>query len=595
MEGPRSLVTAIDPAERPEVSAAFAEWAVRASAELTANERPVLDGPREGPDGRQFFVYARPTVAHEAVVLISEARFLLEPVLHSRNDSLHYFLVDPSGSVWMGCWQASTCRAFTRTEWPAIPGIAELMAAVRGAASGQIWSDDTIPAGIGLPARPGVAAWDSVEHDGRGWTAGVVASAQILEARERSLQRRLILTSVLLVLGLGGIAAFIVVHQRRAAALTERLRHAQEVAHLRERTDQLLDNVSVGLVGVTREGRIALMNRFLVERLPALDPGASIAVALSDGDATTAALVREALEEALRSGRPQLLRGDDVKVLSSKAGHYDVRVIPLKQPAQDVNALVLLEDQSELKHLEKQLVRAEKLVTVGVLTAGLAHEIGTPLGIIRGRAEVLLGKIADPALARDVEAVIRQIDQIGSTIRQVLDFAHTQPVEMRAVAAAEAVGAAVKMLEWRLRQKGLLIRVEDSGGVARIAADPDQLQQVLVNVLMNACDACEKQGLIIVRLRPAPAEGTVVVEIQDNGCGIAPGDLNTVFDPFFTTKKRGEGTGLGLSVAASIVRNHHGQITLASEQGVGTVVTLVWPVARGRALTPAPGVAGLGG
>jgi signal transduction histidine kinase len=377
---------------------------------------------------------------------------------------------------------------------------------------------------------------------------------------------------------------FVIRHQRRTVALAERLRNAQEVAHLRERTEKLVENVSVGLVGITAEGRVVLTNRFLNERVTRVPIGVGVDEALGAASAEAAGQLRKAVRDALTTQRVHTITGDEITLFPAKAGHFDLRIIPLKQPAQDVSAIILVDDLSELKSLEKQLVRAEKLITVGVLTAGLAHEIGTPLGIIRGRAELLLTKVSDPSLARDIESVIRQIDQIGLVIRQVLDFSRAQPVELRSVVVRDAVDAALAMLDWRLRQKSIFVRVDTDPHALPISADPDQLQQVLVNLLLNACDACEKDGAIIVRV--AAAEGRRAgtrIEIEDNGCGIAAEDLNAVFDPFYTTKKRGEGTGLGLPVAASIVRNHQGEISLRSQKGVGSTVVITWPVAQPEA------------
>ena len=576
-------VKAVDPTEPPHRESSFVQWATEAARRTAQSNHRVFEGPREGREGRQFFVYAEPTGGRpgDSVVLVSEARLLLQPVLRSRAPSVQYFLVDPSGSIWVGCDQLATCRAFTRDEWPSLPGLAGVAAFTREK-RGQAWSTDTVPPAFGLPARPAALAWEGIDHSGRRWTVGVIASAQSLEAREKSLLWRLVGTSAALILSLGALGAFVVKHQKRAAALRERLRHAQEVAHLRERTEKLVDNVSAGFIGVTRDGRVALTNRFLADRGIPVPQGARVADVLSEGDASAAARFGVAIDQALRSGRPGFLSGNDIRAFASRPGHFDLRIIPLKQPADDVSALLLVDDLSELKSLEKQLVRAEKLGTVGVLTAGLAHEIGTPLGIIRGRAEVLLGKVTDPAVAKDLDSVIRQIDQIGTTIRQVLDFARTQPVEMRAVNPHDAIEAAVTILDWRIRQKELFVRLDSPPGVPTIAADPDQLQQVLVNLLINACDACDKKGAIRVGAREVEGGGAVLLEISDDGCGIAQEDLNAVFDPFFTTKKRGEGTGLGLPVASSIVRNHHGEISLVSRKGEGTTVKILWPVASER-------------
>jgi signal transduction histidine kinase len=234
------------------------------------------------------------------------------------------------------------------------------------------------------------------------------------------------------------------------------------------------------------------------------------------------------------------------------------------------------------------LVRAEKLITVGVLSAGIAHEVGSPLAVIRGRAEQVL-KHLDGAGSRadDVRVIIKHIDNITSTIRQLLDFSRRQAVAPSAVPLDVAIERARGLLQWKLEAKDLALEVVLDQDLPLLAADPDQLQQVLVNLLLNACDASEKGRSVLIKAS-ATGHKEVAFTVSDHGSGIAPEHLNTVFDPFFTTKKRGEGTGLGLTIAAGIVRNHAGQINLASAPGEGTTVTVLWPtVANRRAVTHA--------
>jgi signal transduction histidine kinase len=297
------------------------------------------------------------------------------------------------------------------------------------------------------------------------WSLAVVASAAALDARERTLLTRLLLTSVGLVVSIGGLGLVFARQQRRAAALEERLRHDQE---------------------------------------------------------------RRALEE--------------------------------------------------------QIARAEKLLTVGVLAAGIAHEIGTPLAIIRGRAEAQLEKVSDAPTVTALKAIVEQIDRISSTIRQVLDFAHRQPVAVRPTDARAAASRALAMLDWRFRRKEVTARLDVEADVPQIAADPDQLQQTLLNLLLNSCDACARGGTVRIRIGGDVAvPGTVRIAIEDDGCGIAPENIQAVFDPFFTTKGRGEGTGLGLFVASNIVRRHGGRIRLESDPGKGTTAIIDWPIAAGSA------------
>jgi len=147
-----------------------------------------------------------------------------------------------------------------------------------------------------------------------------------------------------------------------------------------------------------------------------------------------------------------------------------------------------------------------------------------------------------------------------------------------------AVRTVLELLRLEIQRRRISAFDETSEMLPDLAADPDQLQQVLVNLVMNACDACAPGGRVTIRGRTDEGltpEGSrrLRIEIVDDGFGIAQENRNQVFDPFFTTKKRGAGTGLGLSIVAQIVRNHRGQIELESEPGRGTCVTLLWPLA----------------
>jgi signal transduction histidine kinase len=253
---------------------------------------------------------------------------------------------------------------------------------------------------------------------------------------------------------------------------------------------------------------------------------------------------------------------------------------------------VILRQQKKAAVLESRLqvaqalVRAEKLITVGVLSAGIAHEIGSPLAVIRGRAERVMQHL-EAAQKDDARIIIKHIDNISSTIRQLLDFSRRQPVAPSAVPLAVAVERARGLLQWKLEANDLSLHVMLDDDLPALAADPDQLQQVLVNLLLNACDASPKGQAVYVKAM-ATDRNEVSITVVDHGAGIAAEHVNTVFDPFFTTKKRGEGTGLGLTIAAGIVRDHAGQINLVSAPGDGTTVTVLWPtVANRRAVTHA--------
>ncbi len=250
---------------------------------------------------------------------------------------------------------------------------------------------------------------------------------------------------------------------------------------------------------------------------------------------------------------------------------------------------VMLESRLQVA---QALVRAEKLITVGVLSAGIAHEIGSPLAVIRGRAEGILDAQPDglpdarsedrgdaAPFAEDMRIIIKHTDNISSKIRQLLDFSRRQTIAPSPVSLALAVERVRELVQWKLGAKRLSLAVRIADDLPLLAADPEQLQQVLVNLLLNACDASSKGQSVVITGSPS-GDGQVEFSVIDRGCGIAAEHLNAIFDPFFTTKKRGEGTGLGLTIVEGVVRNHGGEIFLSSRAGEGTTVTVRWPTIK---------------
>ncbi|PTL84944.1 nitrogen regulation protein NR(II) [Vitiosangium sp. GDMCC 1.1324] len=464
-----------------------------------------------------------------------------------------------------------------------IPAFAELVGHMRAGERGAVRIPEGEAARLGLGAADAIAAYTPIRmRGGVHWAVATLATTEELRAHERGVILRVALGAILVTFFLVVFGAYVIVASRRAVALQESRRHADRLAHLHEKTQKILDNIPTGVLALSAAGRITAVNQALRERLPPTAVGASLPEAFPNAPAAVVDRLASLVEGACTSGRVLSLHGEPLPLFGAE-GQYRVHAVPLEQLDAEVRVLLVVEDLSNVHALESQLLRAEKLATVGILAAGIAHEIGTPLGVVRGRAEYVLGKLgAQHAQAAGVQVIIEQIDRVSRTIRQLLDFSRVQPALVREVALGPLLRGAQELLHGEAERRKVKVELEVPEGLPALSADPDQLQQVVLNLALNACDACEPGGTVRLAAHvEAPGEpgalSGVRVTVRDDGCGIPPESLNRVFDPFFTTKKRGQGTGLGLTMVAQIVRNHGGRIELESEPGQGTCVTLWWP------------------
>ncbi len=235
--------------------------------------------------------------------------------------------------------------------------------------------------------------------------------------------------------------------------------------------------------------------------------------------------------------------------------------------------------KEQLDVANQQLLRAAKLASVGELASGMAHEINNPIGIILGRTDYVLTTQQElPAEVKDDLKVVRnQAERVATTVRGLLTFARPSPLRIQRVDLGRIVDEAIALETPRCKTAKVEIQRSATGKIPNIEADPDRLQQVLVNLMNNAIDAMPKGG----RLSVSIANGTgkdVMVNVSDTGVGISEEDQARIFDPFFTTKPAGKGTGLGLAVSYGIVRDHGGEIRVNSLPGKGTTFTVVLPV-----------------
>jgi signal transduction histidine kinase len=236
------------------------------------------------------------------------------------------------------------------------------------------------------------------------------------------------------------------------------------------------------------------------------------------------------------------------------------------------------EDQAaELRSTEDRARAAEELAAVGTLVAGLAHEIGTPMGVIQGHAKLLEGAVSGDSAEWRLRTIREQITRISRIIQTLLNIARPHPSQRLPVELVPLVESSLSFIEEKLRR--CEIRVETDLTQGSILGDAERLQQLFLNLFLNAADAMPDGGELRVRLAPG-ADGVIEVGVSDTGVGIPPEARERVFDPFYTTKPAGEGNGLGLMVAKGIVTDHGGTIEIDPDATQGTAFVLRFPMPR---------------
>ena len=240
--------------------------------------------------------------------------------------------------------------------------------------------------------------------------------------------------------------------------------------------------------------------------------------------------------------------------------------------------IVLLEDITSRVQLEEQLQISEKMASIGLLAAGVAHEVNTPLTGISSFTQMLL-ESADPDDPRTklLEKIERQTFRAARIVNGLLNLARPAKVEQAPVDLHAVINDVLSLLEHQFRTGNVQVRKELADAAPIVLAIEHKLQQVFLNLFLNASDAMPSGGWLSITTRVEP--GQIVVEIGDTGDGIQVEHLSRIYDPFFTTKPIGQGTGLGLSITYGIVRDHGGVITCESGDGKGTVFRLTFPVA----------------
>ncbi|MEQ1946013.1 MAG: ATP-binding protein [Bryobacteraceae bacterium] len=370
-------------------------------------------------------------------------------------------------------------------------------------------------------------------------------------------------------------------------------RKVEEYERLKEFSENIVESIHVGILAAGLNDRVESWNSQM-EKLTGIPRETAIDQSLRDllpADLCTALEplpgengIRNVYKYTMRVAQPE---PRDVTL--------NLAVAPLiSKEGDNIGRLIILEDVTDRAELERRLVQSDKLSSIGLLAAGVAHEVNTPLAVISTYAQMLAKQIgSDAQKAPLLEKIAKQTFRASEIVNSLLNFSRTSPTEYVHVDCNKIITETLTLIEHQLEKAQVQVHLALDSELPRMKGNPGKLQQVFLNLFLNARDAMEGGGTLAVRT--GTQDGMVRVTVADSGAGIAPENLQRVFDPFFTTKTAKKGTGLGLSVSYGIVTEHGGEIEVSSEIGSGTRFDLSFPVvsqtspAKERLVRPAAG------
>ena len=387
------------------------------------------------------------------------------------------------------------------------------------------------------------------------------------------------------------VSGYVAVAIENSLLYQDQQERAAELKLLKEFNESIIESINVGLLAVDLEGRVTRLNSAL-EHILDLRRDAAVGRRVEDLFSEDFA---DTLKQVLGKDGWRLKEIRNIyKLHTATRGNrslvLNIALAPLQDVQGQTGALVVLEDVTARITLEEQLQQREKLSSIGLLAAGVAHEVNTPLTGVSSYTQMLLGMLNenDPKHAL-LQKVRTQAERATNIVNNLLNFSRTgSATEFCEVDVARVLDDTLQLLEPQLRRSQIELVRSYAKDAPEAYANAGKLQQVFTNLILNARDAIPDGGRIIVATETAD-DGSLVAEISDTGIGIAPENVAKIYDPFFTTKGVGQGTGLGLAVSYGIVQEHAGHITVDSTPGQGTTFRITLPTARARTRLQAVG------
>jgi len=389
-------------------------------------------------------------------------------------------------------------------------------------------------------------------------------------ARLEDMRNTIVISLILLLLGLGGLFSMFLAHRYRSTS--RMLRDTSALAN------EVVSNLPVGLMVMGSDGKIAFINR-AAEKITGIEPDEALGKAPGQIFPLEISTIiddfpgnKTILEQDLEC----TFSGKHTTSLSVTASRIVNRAGGL------VAGILILRDLTEVRRLQEEVRRKEKLAALGGLAAGVAHEIRNPLSSIKGLASFFGSKFPEGSEDREAATVmIGEVDRLNRTISELLEFARPSELKLKPTNLNQLLEHSVRLVRQDAETKGIEINLTNDEPLPEALLDPDRFSQCLLNLFLNAIQAMEAGGRLSVKSRPGP-EKTLQIAVADTGKGIERRGMQKIFDPYFTTKPTG--TGLGLAIVHKIVEAHEGWIEVRSNPGQGTVFTISIPAAFHEAM-----------
>jgi len=372
---------------------------------------------------------------------------------------------------------------------------------------------------------------------------------------------------------IGGYVAIAIENARLYNSLEQK---ALQIERLKEFHENIIESLNIGVLTVDLENCIESWNPQM-ERLLGIPRQQAVGRVLAD------ALPPDLVAEIASRFREEHVTSIYKFGLHSPGGQrfvVNASFAPLVgKNGQRLGRLILLDDITQRVRLEEQMLQNEKLTSLGLLAAGVAHEVNTPLAVISNYIQMLAKQIPteDPR-QKTIDKIVKQTFRASEIVNNLLNFSRTGAAEFAEINLNAVLDETLTLVQHPFKTARVNVIRNFTDGLPLVLGSNTRLQQVFLNLFMNARDAMPNGGMLEVRT--AAYNGSVEVEVTDTGVGIRPEHLHRIFDPFFTTKASGRGTGLGLSVSYGIVKEHAGKLEVRSTAEKGTSFRLEFPVAR---------------